>query len=52
MSFCGRKTYIDANGKCHNISGMKVNEIKALVNKTLEQVSDTSTRDVNNNVFG
>ena len=52
MSFCGRKTYIDANGKCHNISGMKVNEIKNLVNKTLEQVSDTSTRDVNNNVFG
>ena len=46
MSFCGRKTYIDANGKCHNISGMKVNEIKTLVNKTLEQVSDTSTRDV------
>ena len=38
--------------KCHNISGMKVNEITALVNKTLEQVSDTSTRDVNNNVFG
>ena len=31
MSFCGRKTYIDANGKCHNISGMKVNEIRDLV---------------------
>ena len=31
MSFCGRKTYTDANGKCHNISGMKVNEIRDLV---------------------
>jgi hypothetical protein len=31
MVFCGRRTYTDANGKCHNIAGMKVNEIRALV---------------------
>ena len=31
MSFCGRRTYTDANGKCHIIVGMKVNEILALV---------------------
>ena len=31
MAFCGRRTYTDANGKCHNIAGMKVNEIRALV---------------------
>ena len=31
---------------------MKVNEIRALVNKTLKQVSDTSTSNDNNVVFG
>ena len=31
MVFCGRRTYTDANGKCHNIAGMKVNEIRDLV---------------------
>ena len=36
MSFCGRRTYIDANGKCHNIAGKTVHEIKALVNKPNE----------------
>ena len=34
MVFCGRRTYKDSNGKCYNISGMKVNEILALVETT------------------
>ena len=31
MSFCGRRTYKDADGECHNISGKTVHEIKLLV---------------------
>ena len=56
MSFCGRRTYIDSNGKCHNIQGKTVHEIKALVNKILKKNNqnntNTNTNNNNNQVVG
>ena len=31
MSFCGRRTYTDVSGKCHNIVGKTVHEIEKIV---------------------
>jgi len=47
MSFCGRRTYKDENGKCHNIAGKTVHEIKALVNGNVIHNNKN-----NNSVFG
>ena len=50
MSFCGRRTYIDSNGKCHNIQGKTVHEIKALVNGNVIQNTDNNQN--TDNTFG
>ena len=55
MSFCGRRTYINANGKCFNIIGMKVNEIKSLVeasssissSEDIVEASSSINKDIN-----
>ena len=49
--FCGRRTYVDPNGKCHNIAGMTVHEIKALVNGN-DIHNNNNTNNNNNNTFG
>ena len=40
--FCGRRTVIDPNGECHDITGLTVHEINYLIN------GNTNT----NNLFG